>query len=56
MTEETAPMNQTGHGHSPFRIEAGAAKSLIDPVLSNNPSVGNGWSGSGIGKNSTQGR
>ena len=43
------------HGHSAFRIEAGAAKILIDPFLSDNPSWDNGWSGYLAGKNSTQG-
>ena len=31
MTEETISMKLTWHGHSAFRIEAGAAKILIDP-------------------------
>jgi L-ascorbate metabolism protein UlaG (beta-lactamase superfamily) len=48
-------MNQTWHGHSAFRIEAGEAKILIDPFLSDNPSGGLGWSGYLTGKNSTQG-
>ncbi len=38
-----------------FRIEAGEAKILIDPFLSDNPSRDNGWSGYLTGKNSTQG-
>jgi len=38
-------MKQTWHGHSAFRIEAGEAKILIDPFLSDNPSRDNGWSG-----------
>src|SRR5262249_33450591 len=36
ITEETIPMKQTWHGHSAFRIEAGEAKILIDPFLSDN--------------------
>jgi len=48
-------MKQTWHGHSAFRIEAGAAKILIDPFLSANPSWDKGWSGYLAGKNSTQG-
>jgi Beta-lactamase superfamily domain len=55
ITEETIPMKQTWHGHSAFRIEAGEAKILIDPFLSDNPSRDNGWSGCLTGKNSTQG-
>ena len=35
--------------------EAGAAKILIDPFLSDNPSWDKGWSGYLAGKNSTQG-
>jgi len=31
-------MKLTWHGHSAFRIEAGAAEILIDPFLSDNPS------------------
>jgi L-ascorbate metabolism protein UlaG (beta-lactamase superfamily) len=54
-TEETIPMKQTWYGHSAFRIEAGEAKILIDPFLSDNPSRDNGWSGYVTGKNSTQG-
>jgi hypothetical protein len=46
---------QTWHGHSAFPIEAGDAKLLIDPFLSDNPSRDNGWSGYLTGKNSTQG-
>ena len=48
-------MKQTWHGHSAFRIEAGEAKILIDPFLSDNPSRDNRWSGYLTGKNSTQG-
>src|SRR5215472_6939150 len=39
----------------PFRIYAGAAKILIDPFLSDDPSWDKGWSGYLAGKNSTQG-
>jgi hypothetical protein len=35
-------------------IEAGEAKILIDPFLSDNPSWDNGWSGNLTSKNSTQ--
>jgi L-ascorbate metabolism protein UlaG (beta-lactamase superfamily) len=38
-------MKLTSLGHSAFRIEAGAAKIVIDPFLSDNPSWGKGWSG-----------
>ena len=55
ITEETIPMKQTWHGHSAFRIDAGEAKILIDPFLSDNPSRDNGWSGYLTGKNSTEG-
>ena len=55
LPEETIPMKLTWHGHSAFRIEAGAAKILIDPFLSDNPSWDKGWSGYLAGKNSTQG-
>ena len=48
-------MKQTWHGHSAFRIEAGATKILIDSFLSDNPSWDKGWSGYLAGKNSTQG-
>jgi beta-lactamase family protein len=54
-TEETISMKLTWYGHSAFRIEAGAAKILIDPFLSDNPSWDKGWSGYLAGKNSTQG-
>ena len=43
------------YGHSGFRIEAGAAKILIDPFLSDNPSWDKGWIGSRAGEDSTQG-
>jgi L-ascorbate metabolism protein UlaG (beta-lactamase superfamily) len=45
MTEETIPMKLTWYGRSAFRIEAGAAKILIDPFLSDSPSWDKGWSG-----------
>jgi len=48
-------MKQTWHGHSAFRTEAGAAKILIDPFLSDNSSRDNGRSGYLTGTNSTQG-
>jgi L-ascorbate metabolism protein UlaG (beta-lactamase superfamily) len=55
MTEETISMKLTWYGHSAFRIEAGAAKILIDPFLSDNPSWDKGWIGSRAGEDSTQG-
>jgi L-ascorbate metabolism protein UlaG (beta-lactamase superfamily) len=48
-------MKQTWHGHSAFRIEAGAAKILIDPFLSDNPSRDKGWNGYLTFNNSPQG-
>src|SRR5262249_19819491 len=54
ITEETIPMKQTRHGHSAFCIEAGQAKILNDPFLSDNPSRDNGGSGYITGKNSTK--
>ena len=48
-------MKPAGRGRSTFRIEAGGAKILIDPFLSDNPSKDNGWSGYLTGKNSTRG-
>ena len=54
ITEETISMKQTSHGHSAFHIEAGEAKILIDPFLSDNPSRDNGSSGYLTSKNSTQ--
>jgi len=48
-------MKQTWHGHSTIRIEAGEAKILIDPFLTDNRYGDNGWSGRLTGKNSTQG-
>ena len=47
-------MKLTWHGHSPFRIEAGEAKILIDPFLSDNLSKDNGRSGYLTGKHSVQ--
>ena len=40
---------------SAFRIEAGAAKILIDPFLSDNPSWHKGWIDSRAGEDSTRG-
>jgi L-ascorbate metabolism protein UlaG (beta-lactamase superfamily) len=45
----------TCRDHSAFRIEAGEAKILIDPFLSDISSRDNGWNGCLRGKNSTQG-
>ena len=47
-------MKQKWHGHSAFRTEAGQAKILIDPFLSDNPSRDNGWSGYFTFNNSTR--
>jgi hypothetical protein len=55
ITKETIPMKLTWHGHSAFRIEAGAAKILIDPFLSDNPSWDKGRIGYLAAKNSTHG-
>src|SRR5919106_1809177 len=55
MTEETIPMKLTWYGHSAFRIEAGAAKILIDPFLSDNPSWDKEWIGCRAGEDSTRG-
>ena len=55
MIEETIPMELTWYGHSAFRIEAGAAKTLIDPFLSDNRSWDKGWIGSRAGEDSTRG-
>jgi L-ascorbate metabolism protein UlaG (beta-lactamase superfamily) len=55
MTEETILMNLTSYRHSAFRIEASAAKILIDAFLSDNPSWDKGWIGSRAGEDSTQG-
>jgi len=46
-------MKRTWHGHSAFRIEA--AKILIDPFLSDNPSWHKGWIGNRAGEDSTRG-
>jgi L-ascorbate metabolism protein UlaG (beta-lactamase superfamily) len=48
-------MKLTWLDYSAFRIEAGAAKILIDPFLSDNPFLDKGWSGYLARKNSTQG-
>ena len=48
-------MKLTSHGQSAFRIEAGVAKILIDPFLSDNPSRDNGWNGYLTFNNSTRG-
>jgi L-ascorbate metabolism protein UlaG (beta-lactamase superfamily) len=48
-------MKQTLRSSSAFRIEAGEARILIDPFLSDNPSRENGWSGCLTSKNSTRG-
>jgi hypothetical protein len=55
MTEETIPMKLTWYRHSAFRIEAGAAKILIDPFMSDNPSWDKEWIGSRAGEDSTRG-
>jgi hypothetical protein len=52
---ETISMRLTWYGHSAFRIEAVAAKILIDPFLSDNPSWDKEWIGSRAGKDSTRG-
>jgi L-ascorbate metabolism protein UlaG (beta-lactamase superfamily) len=48
-------MKLTWHGHSAFRIEVGAAKIVIDPFLSDNPSWDKGRIGYLAAKNSTHG-
>ena len=48
-------MKQKWRDPSAFHIEAGEAKILIDPFLSDKPSRDNGWSSCLTGKNSTQG-
>jgi len=48
-------MEPTMFGHSAFRIEASAAKILIDAFLSYNPSWYEGWIGSRAGEASIQG-
>ena len=55
VTEEAISMKLMWHGHSAFRIGAGAAKILIDPFLSDNPSWHKGWIGSPAGESSTRG-
>ena len=47
-------MKQTWCGHAAFAVEAGEAKILIDPFLSDNPSRDNEGSSYLTGKNSTQ--
>ena len=49
-------MKLTWHGHSAFRIEAGAAEILIDPFLSDSASWDKGWSGYLAGKELDTGR
>jgi hypothetical protein len=56
ITKETIPMKLTWLGHSAFRIEAGAAKIVIDPFLSDNPSWDKGWSGYLAGQELDTGR
>lgn len=48
-------MKQTWHDYSAFRIEAGAAKILIDTFLSDNPSWDKRRSGYLTVESSTQG-
>ena len=48
-------MKQTWHGYLAFRIEAGEARILIGPFLSDNPSGDIGWRGCLTDKKSTQG-
>ena len=48
-------MKLTWYGHSAFRIEAGAAKILIDPFLSDNPSWHKGRIGGRAGEDLTRG-
>ena len=48
-------MKLTWHGHFAFRIEAGAAKILIDPFLSDNPSWDKERIGCRAGADSTRG-
>jgi hypothetical protein len=54
-TEEAIPVKLTSCGHAASRIETGAAKILIDPVLSDNPSWDKGRIGCRAGEDSTQG-
>ena len=49
------PMKLTWHGHSTFRIDAGAAKILIDPFQPDYLSRDNGRSGYLTSKDSKQG-
>jgi L-ascorbate metabolism protein UlaG (beta-lactamase superfamily) len=55
LTRFGIPIKPTWYGHSAFRIEAGAAKILIDPFRSDDPSWDKGWIGSRAGEDSTQG-
>jgi len=55
MSEETISMKLTWHGHCAFRIEAGAAKILNDPFLSDSPSCHTGWISSRADEESAQG-
>lgn len=55
MTDGTVRMDLTWYGHSASRIEAGAAKILIAPFLSDNPSWDKGWIGCRAGEDSTRG-
>ena len=48
-------MKLTWYGHSAFRIEAAAAKILIDPFPSDNPSWDKEWIGCRAGEDSTRG-
>jgi L-ascorbate metabolism protein UlaG (beta-lactamase superfamily) len=48
-------MEMTWRSHSRFRIEAGAAKFLIDPFQSDDPCKDKGSSGYLAGDSSTQG-
>ena len=48
-------MKQKWRSPSAFPIEAGKAKILIDPFLSDKPYWDTGWSSCLTGKNSTQG-
>ena len=48
-------MKLTWYGHCAFRVEASAAKILINPFLSDSPSCDTGWINSRAGEDSTQG-
>ena len=48
-------MKLTGYDDFAFRIEAGTAKILIDPFLSDNSSWDKEWIGSRAGEDSSQG-